>query len=78
MFHGVNMDDKKKLIFDVIFDIYKILLTAGLTIFGMVVVKVAFSEGSFNTGVALCIIDIIGLLYISLVFGAMLHHIYNN
>jgi hypothetical protein len=72
------MDDKKKLIFDVIFDVYKIFLTAGLTIFGVVVVKVAFSEGSFSTGVALCTIDIIGLLYISLVFGAMLHHIYNN
>lgn len=52
------MDDekltkKRELLFNAIFDIYKIFLGAGLTLLVAVVIKVSFSEGSFNIGLSL-------------------------
>ena len=49
----IVMDEKKQLIFNAIFDIYKIFLGAGLTLLVAVIVKVAFSEGTFTTGLTL-------------------------
>ena len=67
-----KLSEKRKLLFNAIFDIYKIFLGAGLTVFGMVIIKVAFSEGNKGIGLALCIADILFLSYISLVCGGIL------
>ena len=47
------MDDKKQLLYNTIFDIYKLFLGTGLTLLVAVVVKVAFSEGNPTTGLGL-------------------------
>ena len=72
------MDEKKQLIFNAIFDIYKIFLGAGLTLLVAVIVKVAFSEGTFTTGLTLCLIDILAMFYLSWIFGSILYDIYKE
>ncbi|GEM_PF-6322322 len=72
------MDEKKQLLFNAIFDIYKIFLGAGLTLLVAVIVKVAFAEGSFTTGLTLCLIDIIAMFYLSWLFGSILYDIYKE
>ncbi|WP_244409389.1 hypothetical protein [Methanocaldococcus jannaschii] len=77
------MDDekltkKRELLFNAIFDIYKIFLGAGLTLLVAVVIKVSFSEGSFNIGLSLILTDITIIIYISLLFGAILYDIYKR
>ncbi|MCQ6254555.1 hypothetical protein [Methanocaldococcus sp.] len=37
--------EKRKILYDTIFDLYKLFLGAGLTLLVAIVVKVAFSEG---------------------------------
>ena len=73
-----KLNEKRKLLFNAIFDIYKIFLGAGLTLLVAVVIKVAFSEGSFNIGLTLILIDIVIIIYISLLFGAVLYDIYKK
>ena len=52
----IIMDDKKQLLYNTIFDIYKLFLGTGLTLLVAVVVKVAFSEGNPTTGLGLIIL----------------------
>ncbi|HII59981.1 TPA: hypothetical protein HA335_05375 [Methanocaldococcus jannaschii] len=72
------MTKKRELLFNAIFDIYKIFLGAGLTLLVAVVIKVSFSEGSFNIGLSLILTDITIIIYISLLFGAILYDIYKR
>ncbi|ACV23846.1 hypothetical protein [Methanocaldococcus fervens] len=72
------MDDKKQLLFNAVFDIYKLFIGAGLTLLVAVILKIAFSEGSFSTGLILSLIDIIAMFYLSLVFGSILYDIYKS
>jgi len=73
-----KLTKKRELLFNAIFDIYKIFLGAGLTLLVAVVIKVSFSEGSFNIGLSLILTDITIIIYISLLFGAILYDIYKR
>ena len=45
--------EKRKILYDTIFDLYKLFLGAGLTLLVAIVVKVAFSEGNPINGLGL-------------------------
>jgi hypothetical protein len=72
------MDDKKQLLYNTIFDIYKLFLGTGLTLLVAVVVKVAFSEGNPTTGLGLIILDVAYMIYSTIVFGGALYDIYKR
>ena len=72
------MDDKKQLLYNTIFDIYKLFLGTGLTLLVAVVVKVAFSEGNPTTGLGLIILDLVYMIYSTIVFGGALYDIYKR
>ena len=72
------MDEKKQLLYNTIFEVYKLFLGAGLTLLVAVVVKVAFSEGNPINGLGLIILDIVYMGYTALVFGGALYTIYKS
>ncbi len=72
------MNEKKQLLYNTIFEIYKLFLGAGLTLLVAVVVKVAFSEGNPINGLGLIILDLVYMAYTTLVFGGALHTIYKS
>jgi len=72
------MDEKKQLLYNTIFEVYKLFLGAGLTLLVAVVVKVAFSEGNPINGLGLIILDIVYMGYTTLVFGGALYAIYKS
>jgi hypothetical protein len=74
----IIMDDKKQLLYNTIFDIYKLFLGTGLTLLVAVVVKVAFSEGNPTTGLGLIILDVAYMIYSTIVFGGALYDIYKR
>ena len=72
------MDEKKQLLYNTIFEVYKLFLGAGLTLLVAGVVKVAFSEGNPINGLGLIILDIVYMGYTTLVFGGALYTIYKS
>ena len=72
------MEDKKKLLFDVIFDIYKIFLGAGLTLLVAVFIKSVFGEVDTSVGLKVFSIVFIGLLLTTFYFGFVLLCLYKD
>ena len=70
------MDEKKQLIFNAIFDIYKIFLGAGLTLLGACIIQIAFIGGGLNTGIILIILILTYIGYISVICGGILYDIW--
>ncbi|WP_214400814.1 hypothetical protein [Methanocaldococcus lauensis] len=70
--------EKRKLLYNTIFDLYKLFLGAGLTLLVAIVVKVAFSEGNPINGLGLVLLDIVYMAYTTLIFGGALHQIYKT
>ncbi|XRP97818.1 hypothetical protein ACO3UB_08545 (plasmid) [Methanocaldococcus sp. 16A] len=70
--------EKRKLLYNTIFDLYKLFIGAGLTLLVAIVVKVAFSEGNPINGLGLVLLDIGYMAYTTLIFGGALYHIYKT
>jgi hypothetical protein len=70
------VDEKNKLVFDVVFEIYKIFLGAGLTLLGACIIQIAFIGGGLNTGIILIILILTYIGYISVICGGILYDIW--
>ncbi|XRO76491.1 hypothetical protein ACO3VM_06830 [Methanocaldococcus sp. 10A] len=81
-YHSVYMSnkeyEKRMILYNTIFDLYKLFLGAGLTLLVAIVVKVAFSEGNPINGIGLELLDIVYMGYTTLIFGGALYSIYET
>jgi len=75
---GLNMSNKKELLLNMIFEIFKIIFTVELTLLAGVVLKVAFEPQYLGTGLKIGVIEIFSILLILWFFGIPIFYLYKN
>jgi hypothetical protein len=74
--YGDNMNEKKKILYNTIFDMYKIFVGYCVVFLGATILQT--SSGSINTdmGITLIVIDLIAMLIISWLLVPVLYSMY--
>jgi hypothetical protein len=74
----VLIDEKKKIIYDSIFDIFKIIFGYEVGLIFALVLKIIFEPDSLTNGILLLILDIIIIIWTIFGFGTILYDIWNK
>ena len=72
------IDEKKKIIYDSIFDIFKIILGYEVGLIFALVLKIIFEPDSLTNGILLLILDIIIIIWTIFGFGTILYDIWKK
>ena len=74
----VLVDEKKKIIYDSLFDVFKIIFGYEVGLIFAIVVKIIFEPESLSSGVLLLALDIIIIIWTIFGFGTVLYDIWKK
>jgi len=72
------MTKKAEKLFDIIFDIYKIIFTFAMGFLGAITLKIVYEPQYLEDSIVLFIFVIVGLAITSWLFGAVLYSLYEK
>ena len=72
------MEDKRKIIYDSIFNVFKIIFGYEIVFLGATILQTACKVISFSVGTALIVMDLIAIFFTVWVFSAVLYDIYKK
>jgi len=75
---GLNMSNKKELLLNMIFEIFKIIFTVELTLLAGVILKIAFEPQYIFMGLKVIVFGLFIILITLWSFGAPIFYLYNR
>ena len=75
---GLNMSNKKELLLNMIFEIFKIIFTVELTLLAGVILKIVFEPQYIFTGLKVIVFGLFIILITLWSFGAPIFYLYNR